>query len=563
MKYYFKFPINLNIDKILEENINTPVKNKVCLKEKALFIIDSLISSVLASTKEIEYVKQKKYYPLSSSLLEEALYDYKHYLNLLIVAGVIESDDTYKVGAKCKGYCFTDAYNVHDYKTYTVTQYTLIKGLSRQRKKLNSLYLKNTKGYSYLTKWFKTGKLYINTTLAYKWIADDKAAQLKNIDLPITEHFNTESLLSKEEIMININNRAANFKHLVQNIHDGTFAYKFAGEGHRFYSPLTNLKKELRNYLTYNGQQLVNIDISNSQPYFAILLHDINFWQKFKIKNKEERKRINEIIRFLKSSESPTVKGFEDNFDLNSTKNSIISYIQSVTNGTFYQQIESHLKPLFPDKFLTDKDVKSETLRMLYVENKYAHLDFYAPMQQVFKQLFPATYFIFYTLKSIKCESKDNYLPILLQKIESEIMIDTVCKKISQLHPSIPLFTIHDSIVTTVSNQAIVTNIMYQTIKDAVGYAPNLKAEILTPLGAATMPLKANWVSNSTHPLKPRKPVINASTRKSFKIVNKTTGEVFTTIKQASQASGVNYNTCRNMLSGANKNTTPLKYMLQ
>ncbi len=564
MNYYFKYPINLNIDAVLEENTNIPIKDKVLHKEKSLFIIDAIMSPMLATRQEIMYIKKKEYYSLSSDLLKLALHDYNHYLQLLIIAGIIETDNTYLVGNKCKGFCFSDVYNINDFKSYTVTKYSITKGITRQQQELNSRYCKNTKGYSYLTKWLTSGKLDINVNEANRWIEEDKANELKNLELPIsTIYNNNEELLTKEERIVNINNRAANFKYHVQSIHNGTYKSKFAGEGHRFYNPLTNLKKELRNYLSYDGQPLVNIDISNSQPFFAILLHDISFWQKFFFllgrEREEEKEKVKQIIMFLKSSKTHTSKGFENNIDLIDTNYSVNAYIKAVTNGNFYQQLNSRLQPLLPNRLKTDKDIKPEVLRMMYVDNKFIHLPFYEPAIRVFKQMFPVTYHIFYILKSIKCEPKNNYLPILLQKIESSIMIDTVCKTISQQYPTIPLFTIHDSIVTTVSNQAIVTQIMIQTIKEAVGYAPELKAELLAPKGLDEMPKNSQWTCNSTESLKPRKTVINATTRKSFKVLNKATGEIFNTIKEAAKELGINYCTCRNMLSGANKNTTSLK----
>jgi len=40
----------------------------------------------------------------------------------------------------------------------------------------------------------------------------------------------------------------------------------------RLHTNLTNLKSDLRNYLTYDGKTLVAVDIRNSQPYLSLAL---------------------------------------------------------------------------------------------------------------------------------------------------------------------------------------------------------------------------------------------------------------------------------------------------
>jgi hypothetical protein len=46
---------------------------------------------------------------------------------------------------------------------------------------------------------------------------------------------------------------------------------------HRFFSRLTSLQKELRNFITYDGLPLVSIDIKNSQPSLANVLFKPDF----------------------------------------------------------------------------------------------------------------------------------------------------------------------------------------------------------------------------------------------------------------------------------------------
>ena len=61
----------------------------------------------------------------------------------------------------------------------------------------------------------------------------------------------------------------------------------------------------------------------------------------------------------------------------------------------------------------------------------------------MFNQLFPHVNSIFRMLK----KEYHSSLAIMLQRIESCIVLEVICKMISKDFPDLPIFTIHDSIV--------------------------------------------------------------------------------------------------------------------
>ena len=61
----------------------------------------------------------------------------------------------------------------------------------------------------------------------------------------------------------------------------------------------------------------------------------------------------------------------------------------------------------------------------------------------MFNQLFPHVNSIFRMLK----KEYHSSLAIMLQRIESYIVLEVICKMISKDFPDLPIFTIHDSIV--------------------------------------------------------------------------------------------------------------------
>jgi len=94
---------------------------------------------------------------------------------------------------------------------------------------------------------------------------------------------------------------------------------------------------------------------------------------------------------------------------------------------------------------------------------------------------FPAVTKLFSIIKTaFRGGDKDqhNRLACLLQSIESEIILHRCCKRIwEEGEHKIPVFTIHDSIVTTVDNLEFVKRIMEEELTRNIGLAPSLSIE--------------------------------------------------------------------------------------
>jgi hypothetical protein len=460
-------PENLGIDEIIEANRTANMSSNL-KDEKLLYVIDALIKSRANSWRELNE-SDSKFAPLSSVLLDLVIHNYKQYLDFLMQAGVIQSDNCYVVGEKCKGYCFTEEYTGKELIPIEVADYGLYRGIGRLKKESSKKLKASIRGYSYLTGWWDTGNLKIDTKAAFEWIDGYKRERADEIP---ADSYDREGRLK------NIIDTCEDFKMQVRGINEGWLKYGFSGKGHRFYNPISNLKKELRNYLTYDGKGLVSIDIKNSQPYFSILLHQIAFWEairakKSRIRGIREIKEIegigkvgiDNIITLLKTSETQSYQGSQ-----------IQEFLRLVVEGKLYEYIQENFRLLYPDRFYNRENTKKEVMRIFYSNPKKDSIPFYEPCCW-FGEHFPITYELFKTIKA----SDYTLLPVLLQRIESFIVIDTICKKINKSHPTIPLFTIHDSIVTTEESRAIVEAIMREELKAFVGHEPTLSVEALSP----------------------------------------------------------------------------------
>lgn len=457
-------PENLDIDEIIKTNYSAYMNSNL-KKEKLLYVIDALIKSRANSWRELNE-SDSKFAPLSSVLLDLVIHNYKQYLDFLMQAGVIQSDYYYVVGEKCKGYCFAEEYTGKKLIPIETTDYGLHRGIGRLKEESSKKLKESIRGYSYLTGWWDTGNLKIDTKAAFEWI--DRYKIERTSEVP-------ENSDDRENQLKNIIDTCEDFKMQVRGINEGWLKYGFSGKGHRFYNPISNLKKELRNYLTYEGKGLVSIDIKNSQPYFSILLHQVAFWEAIRAKKSRIRGieeiggvvnvGIDDIIMLLKTPETQSYQRYQNQ-----------AFLRLVVEGKLYEYIQRNFSSLYPDRFNNRENTKKEVMRIFYSDPKKDSIPFYEPCCW-FGQHFPVTYELFRIIKA----SDYTLLPVLLQRIESFIVIDTICKKISKSYPAIPLFTIHDSIVTMEENRAIVEAIMREELKAFVGHEPTLAVEVLSP----------------------------------------------------------------------------------
>lgn len=200
--------------------------------------------------------------------------------------------------------------------------------------------------------------------------------------------------------------------------------FKKDATGNRLHNNLTNLFTPLRKHLTYKGQKLIQCDVRNSQLIFLYLLM----------------------------------------LDFNINKDEMSKFKSVVCDYGFYEFFAEKLNVVLTDD--TRKEFKEGIFEHLLFGTNKTHL---TKTEIIFKTEFPE---IFYVIRHIKT---DNYkqLSIMLQRKESEFIFDCV-RKINKV---IPLFTIHDSIATTIGNEDIVLRVMNDEFKERFNITPKIKTE--------------------------------------------------------------------------------------
>ena len=169
-------------------------------------------------------------------------------------------------------------------------------------------------------------------------------------------------------------------------------------------------------------------------------------------------------------------------------------YIELVIEGRLYEYLHTLLKRelRLGDRY-TKKKCKKEFFALLfddtrkYDKNKELKKGErrFKKRVDVFRNHFPLVYDLFDRVKygelniSRKVKTKKSYarLAVLLQSIESELIIEVVCKRISRERSELPLFTIHDHVATVEGNEKYVKRILEEELKKMFGFIPRLKME--------------------------------------------------------------------------------------
>jgi len=225
--------------------------------------------------------------------------------------------------------------------------------------------------------------------------------------------------------------------------------------------------------VTYNNQELVSIDLANSQPYLSTLLFKGNFYNSDESSLINMNKLTSDTFSFpsLSSSFPPPmvvkILQYSDNVDVE-------NYSNLVHDGVIYEYISKEIFDQYHVRF--DRiESKKVFFSIIYSGNQFIGQG-EAKYKRLFRERFPNVYKIFSLIKSIE----KNLLACSLQRIESYIIIDIICKRIEIERPYLPIFTIHDSIATTAGNEDYIKYLMYDEFTKLIGHKPRLKTEYWT-----------------------------------------------------------------------------------
>ncbi|MBP2619111.1 hypothetical protein [Chryseobacterium jejuense] len=425
-------PKKLDIDSILRKNKPDFIYNR----DKFVYILHLIYAIPAQKKKAIE--EYTGYTSISKKILGSIIKDYRKYIDYLKEQNIIE-EDNYIVGLKCGGLRFSEKYR-SKLKPVDITKWTLIKNLQYLRKEINQ---KATTELYFLKKW------------------------LENLDVDISkarDYLSRE--LAKDELngighsLVRYNSRLLPIERLSAKNNISFFVDNTAG---RLHTPITQLKSELRKHLKWKGKVLYSVDISNSQPYLLQSLMNVELFERCNMTD-----RINAVNPAI---DTARLKNLIASI---SSKKDVISFNQIVTSGRFYENFGKLLKENgeligIPDEKIKEK-VKEIIFTTFFSKNTAIR---YRNVIKLFKRTFPNVYKVISTIK----KDQHNTLAVILQNLEADIILNNVCKKLDKKHPEVPLFTLHDSVITTEDNVELVEKTIQQTMKKFFDKKVSLKIE--------------------------------------------------------------------------------------
>ena len=459
LSYTLSIPENLDIDIMLA---TTPPDFEY---ERDNFVyIASLPYSIMESfrnrDKEYEIALNFGYVPFYSKIIKQKVNNYKPYIQYFMDNGVLECDDkSSKDGGKSFGYRLTLEYTtIH--KPVSIERQSLIRQL-RNRTHPNieeDEVLEETplSAVPYLTKWFNP---------ALRIDMEKVKIFLKNL-YQIDKEAKGTDYAKRKEITLWMS---------AQKIHNNECSHNLNIDriGRRFYSPLTNLKSELRAYVTYDNKKLVSLDLKSSQPFFSLVLLDTNAFDRYHVGNilslysdylYLEDNNIDLYIEKLRS----LIKERQHERD-------IYEYKMSLNFGYFYEKRGVKMGTYFNQPFGEEITVEGLKEQRDITKIKTLIMTYSKWSNKKYKSHYPNIDEILSLIKK-----KDHrVLSWVLQYIEADMLLYKICPQIAAKNPNIPLFTIHDSIITTEEHAEYVYEKMIEIIQETIGFTPKIKPEIL------------------------------------------------------------------------------------
>ncbi|RNI22609.1 hypothetical protein [Rufibacter latericius] len=299
-----------------------------------------------------------------------------------------------------------------------------------------------------------------------------------------------------------------------ERVADKDYFFKMDDKAGRVHTSLSNLKKELRNFLTYDGKRLVEVDIKNSQPFFSLALFNKAF---FSSEGKMRRKNLdtnsisysNNIMEYLQRVDTISFKGMSlqhvfqhtlyEGLHQTSSLVMVYSMIEEIVSKDISHYREIVLEGIYEHllvKYIENtgrvdmdrNDMKKVMFTILFSMNEEggktdeSFKDMKIRQQRemakdTFRSCFPKVMEVFEFFK------EDNYrlLACLLQSIEAHVVLDKICGRIKRERPGTPIFTLHDSIMTTVGNETYLKQIIKEECLKHIGVKPSLDVNLLHP----------------------------------------------------------------------------------
>ena len=269
---------------------------------------------------------------------------------------------------------------------------------------------------------------------------------------------------------------------LVKDFKDKNYQLKISDNNGRFYSNLTSFPKIFRPFLMINNIGIGEVDITSSQPYIlsTVLTEDfynnVNYGYNLKTIYPHLKEKIEKLGGLNLSKQKGNDKMLLGIYLKSKAYEKIISFNNFDFTKDYYSYILSEGEKLYPNyiknnpQFKKGREfLKKQTMNYLFEsnDNKRDNNVFGILMKLLYPDMVEF-------IKSFNYNYSATEFSHLLQKTESFLILN-VCRRIKEYNPKIPIFTIHDSIITTEDNLKTVEKILKDEVKKLTGKEVGVK----------------------------------------------------------------------------------------
>ena len=395
----YLIPRDLNLSALLKGHGLSHI-DKAIIRDKFYYLIDNLhVKTVIRENRNYE-----EYHNLSMVYLQNVLGTKfaRQVIDALLKIGIVETDGKFAPCIKSYGYRLAQEYVSRGFEGVSPYDPKLIKRIIANREKRNDEVAGKSPVYRR-----------VRETMA-KILFDTKGA----------EAFVQENLFSSEGKRL----KRAIYIRIFEN---REFCFGEDNYG-RFHYPLTNLSRDLRKFITLDGQHLWSVDASCSQLFLIGCL----------------------------GYPAPSLESQK--------------FFDFCRKGNLYDFINSKLS--VPHN-LEDPEAKAALKRDIFHRIAYGSNYGGGPateLYRIFNQEFPELAVF------IKREKKYKHADFAhkLQRFESKVILEVAALAFVSKYPAAPLLTIHDCLLTTQKWVPPLKECMLLAFAKECGTAPNLKESL-------------------------------------------------------------------------------------
>ncbi len=321
--------------------------------------------------------------------------NYASIVKSLIDGGAVDRSKSYKVGEQSYRYVLNERFIDSQFVSVPVTNKPMRKRIESRKAELAAIQ----------TEW----RLPVHESLA----------RSQELNLRIHGH-SSRDLLSR----VPGRNPYDSQGRLVSRIEERDFRLTIGRTG-RVYNNITSMLRELRKMLTINGHPLASVDIRCAQPaLLGLLIQCVTGNFRFP-KTHNIRGRGSFCPSF------PSLPSF-------CGQSSFSSYLSHVTDGSLYEHIGDRMQSGMPRD-----DLKHRILVDVFGKRG----SYNSIVENAFSEAFPDVHSY---IRKVNCDGQrpENMIR-LLQRIESFVVIETVCARLFEVDANMPVVTLHDAIYAT------------------------------------------------------------------------------------------------------------------